>query len=96
MLRKALSVRKALPMKQNIKASAGTKKVLSEFCVEVLSIESDIKFDCFVRFKRVFGIKIYKICDTLLPLPHNLLVNPLSYCIPFFGIFTSLPAICNK
>ena len=83
-------------MKQHIKASVGTRKFLSEFCLEVLSIEFNIKLLSFASFKRFSGAKIYKIYDALLPLTQNLLLNPLSYCIPLFRFLTSLPAIHNK
>ena len=83
-------------MKQHIKASVGTRKFLSEFCLEVLSIEFNIKLLLFASFKRFSGAKIYKICDALLPLTQNLLLNPLSYCIPLFRFLTSPPAIHNK
>ena len=83
-------------MKQHIRASGGTRKFLSEFCLEVLSIEFNIKLLLFVSFKRFSVVKICKICDALLPLAQNLLLNPLSYCIPLFRLFASLPAIHNK
>ena len=57
---KALSVRKALSMKQHIKALVGTRKFLSEFCLEVLSIEFDFKFLSFVSFKRFSRVKSIK------------------------------------
>ena len=79
-------MRNVLSMKQQIKALVETRKLLSEFCLEVLSIEFDIKFLSFVSFKPFSGVKIYKICDTLLPLTQNLLPNPLSYCIPLFRL----------
>ena len=53
-------MRKALPLKQHIKASVRTRKFPSEFSLEVLSIE----FNSALRFS---GVKIYKICDALLP-----------------------------
>ena len=83
-------------MKQHIKASVGTRKFLSEFCLEALSTEFNIKLLSFVSFKRFSSVKIYKMCDVLLPLTHHLLLNPLSYCIPLFRFLTSLPAIHNK
>ena len=55
-------------MKQHIKALVGTRKFLSELCLEVLSIEFDIKLLLFVSIKRFSGVKIYEICDALLPL----------------------------
>ena len=76
-------MRKALSMKQYIKASVWTRKFLSEFCLEVLQLNLILTFYRFVRFKRFSGIKIYKIFDTLL-------LNPL------FRFFTSLPAIYDK
>ena len=96
MLRKAFSMRKALSMKQHIKTSVGTRKFLSELCLEVVSIEFDIKPLPFVSFRRFSGVKIYKICDVLLPLTQNLLLNPLIYCVPLSLLFTSLPGIHNK
>ena len=74
-------------VKQHIKTSVGTRKFLSEFYLEVASIEFIMKLLSFVSFKRFSGVKIYKICDALLPLTQNLLLNPLSYCIPFFRLF---------
>ena len=68
LLRNALSIRKALSTKQLIKASVGTRKFLSEFYLEVLWIEFDIKLLLFVSFKRISSVKIHKICDALLPL----------------------------
>ena len=74
-------------VKQHIKTSVGTRKFLSEFCLEVASIEFIMKLLSFVSFKRFSGVKIYNICDALLPLTQNLLLNPLSYCIPLFRLF---------
>ena len=54
-------MRKELSMKQHIKASVGTRKFLSEFCLEVLSIEYNINLLSFVSFKRFSSVKIYKI-----------------------------------
>ena len=96
LLRKALSMRKAWSMKQYITASEETRKFLSEFCLEVRSIEFEIKLLSFLSFKRFSNVKIYKICDALLPLTQKLLLNPLSYYIPLFRRFTSLSAIHNK
>ena len=89
-------MRKALPMKQNIKVSVGTRKFVSEFCLEVLRIEIYNKLLSFVSFKRFSLIKIYKICNALLPFTQNLLLDPLSYCIILCQLFASLPAIQNR
>ena len=74
-------------VKQHIKTSVGTRKFLSEFYLEVASIEFIMKLLSFVSFKRFSGVKIYKICNASLPLTQNLLLNPLSYCIPLFRLF---------
>ena len=66
-------------MKEHIKVSVGTRKFVSEFCLEVLPIEIYVKLLSFVSFKHFSSIKIYKICDALLPLKQNLLLDPLSY-----------------
>ena len=96
LLRKTLSMKKASSMKQHIKALVRTRKCLSELCLEVLSIEFDIKFLSFVSIKHFSGVKFYKICDALISLTQNLLLNPLYYDIPLFRLFTSLTAIHNK
>ena len=80
-------LRKALSVKQHIKTSVGTRKFLSEFYLEVASIDFNMKLLSFVSFKRFSGVKIYTICDALLPLTQNLLLNPLSYCILLFRLF---------
>ena len=80
-------LRKALSVKQHIKTSVGTRKCPSEFCLEVPSIEFDIKLLPFLSFERFTGIKIYKTFDALLPLTQNLLIKPFSYCIPLFRLF---------
>ena len=61
-------------VKQHIKTSVGTRKFLSEFCLEVASIEFIMKLLSFVSFKRFSGVKIYKICNASLPLTQNLLL----------------------
>ena len=86
-LTKALSMRKALSMKQFIKASVRTRTYLVEFFWEV-QLNFTLSFYRFVRFTRFSGINIYTICNTLLILTQNLLLNLLSYCIPLFRLFT--------
>ena len=88
-LTKALSMRKALPMKQFIKASVRSRTFLVEFFWEV-QLNFTLSFYRFVRFTRFSGITIYTICNTLLILTQNLLLNLLSYCIPLFRLFTYL------
>ena len=79
-------MRKALSLKQHIKASVETRKFLSEFCLEILIIEFNIELLSSVCFKRFSGVKIYKICDELLPLTHYLLLNTLFLTVfPFSG-----------
>ena len=43
-------MRQALSMKEHIKASVIAKKFLSEFCLEVLAVEFDIKLLSFCTF----------------------------------------------
>ena len=46
LLRKALSMRKALSIKQHIKASVGTRKFLSEFCLKCSQLNLILSFYC--------------------------------------------------
>ena len=76
--RKALSIRKALFMKQPTKVSVQT--FLEKFCQNLawkcFRLNLILSFYRFVHFGHFSGIKICKICDTLPFLTQNLLLNP--------------------
>ena len=65
LLRKALSMRKALSIKQHIKASVGTRKFLSEFCLKCSQLNLILSFYClwvlrvFLVSKSIIFVMIY-------------------------------------
>ena len=97
-LKKALLMRKALWMKQPIKVSWQTywENFSQNFAWKCFQLNWTLSFYRFVHFKRFSGFKICKICDTLLPLKQNLLLNPpILLTLLIFGHLFQLSIISN-
>ena len=78
LLKKALLMRKALRMKQPIKVSLQTylENFCENFALKCFQLNLTLSFYRFVHFNRFSCFKICQICDTLLPMKQNLLLNP--------------------
>ena len=65
-------------MKQPIKVSLQTylENICKNFAGKCFQLSLTLSFYRFVHFKLFSYFKVFKICDILLPLKQNLLLNP--------------------